>query len=281
MRAVVPLLALLQPCVCRYAAVQQHESSRSATAVHTEWAVAFATEADDRRFWTSEWSAIEAELLELQAAAGSVDRKPKNAAFMQFTNSSQADAAPKRHSPLAGIKLNLNPKSAADLVPALAMLKGLYEDGKQRIAQLNAKEQDYKQHHTEKEAEHKARTAHIASQNGTVSEEFMANETRDENRLWSYWERVRERQHRQFHTSLKIQHATLEKVKKMMDMYEKTIAGKEDSKQVTKDLAKVSGVVMPEVVLLQGAWSDAAAFCSEALKELRAAGTELSDTVDA
>eukprot|EP00969_Alexandrium_andersonii_P356754 15447248-Alexandrium_andersonii.AAC.1 len=131
-----------------------------------------AAEANDRSFWASERSAIEAELLQLQEVAGTAEQKPKNAAFMQFSNSSKASDSPRRHSPLTGLKLNLNPKSKADLVPALAMLKGLYEDGKQRIAQLNAREKEYKERYADKEKEHAARMAHIASQNGTVSEEI-------------------------------------------------------------------------------------------------------------
>merc|ERR1719252_201227 len=156
--------------------------------------------------------------------------------------------AEKRHSPLAGLKLNLNPKSVADLVPALAMLKGLYEDGKDRIAKLNAREKKYKQQFADKEAEHNRRMARIESRfkNHTLSAEFRTNETRDENRLWNYWDRVRERQHKQYHTALKIQHATLEKVKKMIDMYEKTIAGKTD--EAKKELRKVAP---PEIVFLQ------------------------------
>merc|ERR550539_282875 len=51
----------------------------------------------------------------------------------------------RRSSPLAGLKLNLNPKSPADLAPALSMLKSLYEDGKERISQLNAREKQLKQ----------------------------------------------------------------------------------------------------------------------------------------
>eukprot|EP00413_Alexandrium_margalefii_P025887 CAMPEP_0204564878 /NCGR_PEP_ID=MMETSP0661-20131031/35144_1 /ASSEMBLY_ACC=CAM_ASM_000606 /TAXON_ID=109239 /ORGANISM="Alexandrium margalefi, Strain AMGDE01CS-322" /LENGTH=287 /DNA_ID=CAMNT_0051572569 /DNA_START=40 /DNA_END=903 /DNA_ORIENTATION=- len=274
-QSLLTLLAAVPQGGCEYAAVRQHAAHRAAASLTAQWAAAAEAEADDRRFWTSEWSAMEAELLQIQDAAESAERKPKNAAFMQLNNGSQADAPARKHSPLTEVKINLNPKSAADLVPALAMLKGLYEDGKQRIAQLNAREQQYKQHFAEKQAEHDARIAHIAAQNGTVSDEFRANETRDENRLFSYWQRVRERQHHQFHTSLKIQHATLEKVKKMIDMYDKAIAGKEEGAQAQKDLARISGGAMPEVVLLQGAWRETAAFCAEALKEIKAAGEEL------
>lgn len=179
----------------------------------------------------------------------------------------------RRASPLNGIKINLNPKSVADLAPALAMLKGLYEDGKERIAELNAREKQSKQRFDAKQAEHIARLKTIEERfkNHTISAEFRMNETRDENRMYSYWERVRERQHRQFHTSLKIQHGTMEKEKLMIDAYEKTMAGTANRAQVSKELAKVAGV--PEVVLVQVAWRSAAAFFRGALAEVRAART--------
>merc|ERR1719476_1220806 len=144
------------------------------------------------------------------------------------------------------------------------MLKGLYEDGKERIGKLNAREKDSKQKFEAKKAQHDARIAAIAARlkNGSLSKEFATNETRDENRLWTYWQHVRERQHRQYHTSLKIQHGTLQKEKQMIDMYEKTIAGKESKKQLAKEFAKVAGpAVAPEVVFFQETRKSVAEFC--------------------
>jgi len=92
--------------------------------------------------------------------------------------------------------------------------------------------------------------------------------------MFNYWQRVRERQHRQFHTSLKIQHATMEKEKMMIDAYEKTIAGTASKAQITKEIAKVAGGVVPEVVLVQVAWRTAVPFFREALAEVRAAKAE-------
>merc|ERR1712151_269943 len=174
------------------------------------------------------------------------------------------------HSPIKG--LNLNPKSVADLAPALAMLKGLYEDGKERIGKLNAREKKSKQRYEEKRIQHEQHLARIAArvQNGTLSKEFGTNETKDEDRLWTYWEHVRERQHRQYHTSLKIQHGTLTKEKQMIDMYEKTIAGKESKKQLAKEFSKVAGGgAAPEVVLLQDTRQAVVQFCSLELAEVR------------
>eukprot|EP00429_Kryptoperidinium_foliaceum_P066018 CAMPEP_0176059298 /NCGR_PEP_ID=MMETSP0120_2-20121206/29551_1 /TAXON_ID=160619 /ORGANISM="Kryptoperidinium foliaceum, Strain CCMP 1326" /LENGTH=279 /DNA_ID=CAMNT_0017392835 /DNA_START=102 /DNA_END=941 /DNA_ORIENTATION=- len=233
----------------------------SASALSGEWRGCMEAEAEDERFWASEWSELEAELLQIEVAAN-------------ITAAAAVGKAPehKEHarSPLAGLKLNLEPKSPADLVPALAMLKGLYEDGKERISKLNVREKESKRKFEEKQVAHAKRMQEIEDnfKNHKLSAEFRTNETHDENRFWSYWERVRERQHRQFHTSLKIQHGTLEKVKQMIDMYEKTIAGKADKVQVAKQLGMVGGG-MPEVVFLQAASRALASYCHEALLEVR------------
>lgn len=211
-------------------------------------------EVEDARFWTSEWAAIEDELLKLSSVA-----------------SAQNMEAPTGNSTRALLKsVNLNPKSVADLVPALAMLRGLYEDGKERITKLNAREQDSKEKFATKEKEHNSRLDRIEARfkNHTLSAEFRANETRDETRLWKYWERVRERQHKQYRTGLKIQHATMEKVKKMIDMYEKTMSGKGDAADVQKQLKKIAP---PEIVFLQETQRSVARFCQAALVELNEA----------
>lgn len=256
-------------------------------------------EADDRRFWTAALAAQEAELLQLQAVAEQNVSTPRVAAkFTSATNTSIATSVvsnksalvtqEKPHhdhhkSPLAGVKLNLNPKSAADLIPALAMLKAMYEDGKERIGQLNVREKKLKDKYAEKEAAHKDKLVSIAAnfKNGKLNQEFYTNETRDENRMWKYWEGCRARQHKQFHTSLKIQHATMSKEKTMVDMYEKTISGKADGKQIEKELVKASGGGMPEIVLFQAAWRDTANYCHGALDELRTASSEFLHARDA
>jgi len=191
------LAAIVAPCEAVIRLKSTGKSKMAAAVQELERVVV-----EDARFWTSEWAAIEDELLKLSSVA-----------------SAQNTEAPTGNSTRALLKsINLNPKSVADLVPALAMLKGLYEDGKERITKLNAREQDSKEKFATKEKEHNSRLDRIESRfkNHTLSAEFRTNETRDEARLWKYWERVRERQHRQFHTSLKIQHATISKVKNMM-----------------------------------------------------------------
>merc|ERR1719359_1602673 len=161
-------------------------------------------------------------------------------------------------------------KSAAMLVPMLGMLKGLYQDAKDRISQQNAREEKSKKWFAGKEAEHKAKLAKIEGRfkNGTLSEEFHTNETRDETRYFNYWSRCRERQHRQFHTNLKIQHAMMMKTKKMIEVYEKALSSKpSDQAQAKKELSQAGG--MPEIVFLQDVQRTVGRFCHDSLAEVR------------
>jgi len=277
-------LLLLSALVSSAVGIRRAAEKQADWTVRAQWAALLQAEAEDNRFWAAEWSDLETELLQL-VQVGNVSNashqaklsEPHTAGAKPHVKAAAGKAAAtRRKSPLSGVKVNLNPKSVADLVPALAMLKGLYEDGKERISQLNTREKQSKARFEAKKADHDARISTIEARfkNHTLSLEFRTNETRDENRMFNYWSRVRERQHRQFHTSLKIQHATMEKEKMMIDAYEKTIAGTATKAQVTKEIAKVSGGVVPEVVLVQVAWRSAAPFFREALAEVRAAKAE-------
>jgi len=248
-----------------------------------QWSALLQAETEDGRFWAAEWADLETELLQL-VQVGNVTNATHQAKLSEshgngaklHANAANGKSDARRKSPLAGVNVNLNPKSVADLVPALAMLKGLYEDGKDRIVHLNAREKQSKFRFDAKKADHESRINEIEARfkNHTLPLEYHTNETRDENRMFNYWQRVRERQHRQFHTSLKIQHATMEKEKMTIDAYEKTIAGTASKAQVTKEIAKVAGGVVPEVVLVQVAWKSAVPFFREALAEVRAAKAE-------
>jgi len=175
-------------------------------------------------------------------------------------------------------------KGKMALAPMLAMLKGLYEDSKDRIAQQNVREEKSKKWFTEKEAEHKAKLAKIEGKfaNHTLSEEFRTNETRDEARYFNYWQRCRERQHRQFHTNLKIQHAMMNKVKTMVNMYDKALSSKpSDQVQAKKQLSQMTG--MPEIVFLQN-FDDVKRqvfdFCRDSLDEVEKERNELHKDSD-
>merc|ERR1719421_2026758 len=146
---------------------------------------------------------------------------------------------------------SLKLKGKAALAPMLAMLKGLYDDSKSRIAQQNTREEKSKKWFAAKEAEHKAKMDSIEGKfkNHTLSEEFRTNETRDENRYFTYWSRCRERQHRQFHTNLKIQHAMMMKTKKMIDTYENVLSS--NPKQEAQVKKQLQANAVPEIVFLQ------------------------------
>lgn len=250
-----------------------------------EWSACRRAESEDRSFWGAQLDSQEKELLQVQAAAVVMRRSANasaNASASGLANASQPPKSRKHSpSPLAGLNISLNPKTPADLLPTLAMLKALYAEGKERISKLNEREKLSKQQFESKEKEHNARLARIEEKvtGHKLSAAFAANETHDENRLWSYWQRVRERQHRQFHTSLKIQHGTMEREKQMIDMYEKTIAGTADKESVASELSKVAGgSAAPEVVFAQGAaLLQASAYCTQALAEVRVARRELRE----
>lgn len=263
-------------------------------------ASAYEMESEDRKFLSLQLEETEAELVKLQeyvetwtnrgAFAGlqisgtPVEKKADPEKGINKTESvteahqtkmvatASVDSA-KLAAALGGVGGNL--KGAAALAPMLAMLKGMYDDSKNRISQVNAREEKSKKWFADKEAEHAKRMADIDShfKSHKLSEELHTNETRDETRYFNYWSRVRERQHRQFHTNLKIQHAMMAKAKKMVEMYENTLSGKaSDQEKVKKQLGQ-SG--MPEIVFLQDAQHTIVQFCKETLAELRGAHTEM------
>lgn len=225
------------------------------------WELYTTSEAEDRAFWSDQFAATESSLLALERAVNA----SAQAAAPAAKHERKPDAVSQALAHMGGA--SLSPKNVQDLIPALAMLKGLYEDSKERIATANEREKKSKAHYEAKDTEHKARITKIEARfhNHTLSQEFRANETRDENRLFSYWKGVRERQHRGFHTNLKIQHGMMQKVKTMIDMYEKTISGGKGADQVKKELQQQ---VAPEVVLLQEQ-KEIVRFCRSALAEVR------------
>merc|ERR1719453_1481593 len=94
----------------------------------------------------------------------------------------------------------------AMLKPMLAMLKGLYQDQKQRIGDLNKKEEQSKKRYADQKAKFDQKIASIKDEvaHHKFSAEFGANQTRDYTHQFKYWEGVRQRDHKQFHNALKI-----------------------------------------------------------------------------
>jgi hypothetical protein len=147
------------------------------------------------------------------------------------------------HSYPAPPELNFKPmKAKSDLLPALAMLKGLYEDGKDRIGHLNSREEESKKRFADQQKHHEEKLATIETKfkSKHLSKEFYDDELKSENRFFSYWTRVRTRQHRQFLSAVKIQHGTMKRTSTMIDLYEKAIAGKAPDAEIQQKLSQVS-----------------------------------------
>lgn len=272
-----------------------------------EWAVLAEAESEDRSFLLGQLDETENELVKLQDSLEVAGRTTGGLVGLQISASPEVKPAAKapETKPVAKVapvavkkeaakpaKNEMDPekmmasvsvaglklKGAMALAPMLAMLKGLYQDSKDRIAQQNGREEKSKKWFATKEAEHKEKLDKIEGKfkNGTLSQEFRTNETRDETRYFTYWSRCRERQHRQFHTNLKIQHAMMMKTKKMVDMYEKALSPKaEDQAQAKKALSGATG--MPEIVFLQEVQRTVGSFCRDSLAEVRKERVELQE----
>eukprot|EP00930_Biecheleria_cincta_P093110 TRINITY_DN8326_c0_g1_i2.p1 TRINITY_DN8326_c0_g1~~TRINITY_DN8326_c0_g1_i2.p1 ORF type:complete len:236 (-),score=79.90 TRINITY_DN8326_c0_g1_i2:70-777(-) len=147
---------------------------------------------------------------------------------------------PAHHYP-APPELNFKPmKTKTDLLPALAMLKGLYEDGKDRIGKLNSREEESKTRFADQQKHHDEKLATIEGKfkSKHLSKAFHDDELKDEKRIFSYWTRVRARQHRQFLSAVKIQHGTMKRVSTMIDLYEKALAGKTPDAEIRQQLSQ-------------------------------------------
>jgi len=242
-------------------------------------------ESEDRQFLISQLDATEKDLLKLEELVEPQKNATKAEASKEVAKKAPPAPVAKADKKPAAVpedpaqlmaSLKLKTKGLmgkAALAPMLAMLKGMYEESKERIAQQNVREEKSKKWFATKEAEHKAKLAKIEGKfkNGTLSQEFRTNETRDETRYFDYWSRCRERQHRQFHTNLKIQHAMMMKTKKMIDVYDKALSSKPSDQAAAKqEMRQVAGG-MPEVVLLQQTQQ----FVRESLEEVRKEKAEM------
>jgi hypothetical protein len=292
MRWSCAILALACSALCSEGTVLKLQEASSALSLEEsgEWAELSQAEAEDRRFLLTQLDETEDELVKLQhfleSAGTAALKKTGFLAGLQISATPPANSVAKS-APVAKAvaakpvaKMPAMPKmpkmklqGAAALAPMLAMMKSLYDDSKERISQQNKREAKSKAWFATKEAEHKAKLAQIEGKfkNHTLSEEFRTNETRDENRYFNYWSRCRERQHRQFHTNLKIQHGMMMKAKKMIGVYEKALSSKPaDKKQAAKEVRQMTG--MPDIMFLQKA---VGGFCQESLDEVRKERSEL------
>jgi hypothetical protein len=152
----------------------------------------------------------------------------------------------------------------AMLAPALGMLHGLYDDQKGRISALNKREQKSKDRFEEQKKKHEEKLASLKDKldHHKISKEFFDNSTKDEDRLFKYWDSCRTRAHHQFHTQLKLTHGLMEKEKGMIGAYDKALADPAPTKEGLKAFNKVAGQAQPEIVLMQD--SDVE-FCASSL----------------
>lgn len=262
----------------------------------------------DQQYWASQFGQLQTEMFRLQKAAGvtvtadlqmgsqSVNNKtvgsnttgaaakpaqvkPHNVSEAAKLPSGAIDKAAEAFEKTAAGLASLPPMpSMADakaaqgkvmLVPMLEMLKGMYADQKHRIAELNKHEEEAKKRFEKQKAEYEARIAKIKN-NTLLSAGTAKNATEQATKFFKYWERSRERGHRQFHNALKITHSSMQKEKEMIAAYEKAIGGavpsQKDQAQL-KELKQSLPEQAPEVVLAQQR-KIVAAFCQETLKEL-------------
>jgi hypothetical protein len=259
-----------------------------------------ASETEDQNFLTLQWHALENELLTLQKSL-TEEEIHRNGGFLQLRSSpvAKANGEPKNATNV-GSKSNRDPKKQAAkieapdsappapetdrlasteammkgltgqamLAPMLGMLKGMYDDQKKRIGDLNKREQKSKDRFAKQQSDFDAKINDIKLRHDKhkLSDEFFKNETRDYTRQFKYWQGVRERNHRQFHNALKITHGMMQREKDMISKYEAAMSMNMPEDKKTPAASKP--VEAPEVVFVQQRKA-AVAFIQEALIEVR------------
>merc|ERR1719321_972871 len=148
------------------------------------------------------------------------------------------------------------------------MLKGMYQEQKKRIGELNRKEEISKKRFVKQEAQYKERVKELEDKVKLhkFDSEFAKNGTAEYKRQYTYWQHVRERNHRQYHNTLKITHGIMQREKDMISQYEKALAMRDTSASGSEAPAKATQA--PEVVLEQQR-VEFRKFCREALVEIR------------
>jgi len=159
--------------------------------------------AKDRVFWGEMTAGTELELQQLAKVAGSSRKKGAKLAGLQLVGSHEA------------------PSDSATMASEAELLNGFYEDSKKRIVQLNQHEAVSKQRYLEHQATDRARVSEIESEfRGKHADSALKAHLEDEEGFFKkYWERVRARNHKQFHTCLKIQHGLMDRLGSMREAY--------------------------------------------------------------
>lgn len=127
----------------------------------------------------------------------------------------------------------------AQMPAMLGLMKGMYANWKDKISMANKKEQDQKK-------SFEAEIARLEEKKRGYKGDVNATKMYDN--MENYWKKQRNLAHRQYHTSLKLMHAGMEKMKVMIGAMGDAVAGKKPTK---KEMAKVEQMMPPEVVFLQ------------------------------
>merc|ERR1719453_756696 len=157
----------------------------------------------------------------------------------------------------------------------LSLLNGLYQDSKKRITELNLREEKSRAAYAAKESEHKDRIARIMAdfkgKKNAVEDQLVDQE----NYFMNYWGRVRERNKRQFHTYLKIEHAIMDKDKALSAQYMKSMSGQDAKAPDLSQLQTALDSSAPSkseigfgFSLLQGVRKDVTNFVDKAMDEI-------------
>lgn len=227
--------------------------------------------AQDQQFWGKMFNATESELKQFEEAVGGPGHAMRTVVGLQLV------AGQAKH-------LDVAPAATA-LDPMVALLNGLYEDSKKRIVELSQREEKSKQSFADRVKTHNTHLASIEAEfrghqhvpaalraNDTALKEHLLDE---ENYFMKYWGRVRERNRKQFHTFLKIQHGLMDRLKAMSS---------ECQNAASQQASRGTRVVAPEVAALlqhrqrsKDLAIDALSFAHEALGELEIQRRELAE----
>lgn len=219
----------------------------------------------DQQFWSEMAFGTELELHRLARLIGFEHKLGSNLAVIQLADSVGTYSV--------GAPLG----ASAELEPMAEMLDSLYEESKKRIVKINQQESQSKQRFLDHQNSDKKRMAEIEgefkSRHGQhMTAALQANDTAlknhledEENFFMKYWGRVRERNHKQYHTFLKIQHGLMDRLKSMREAYQNT---------ATPQVTQSADSAQPEVAA--AALIQHQSFVQEALEEVKSLHDELS-----
>jgi len=218
----------------------------------------------EEEFWTMQWQTLESEAFKLERSL-----TPHVSAFLQ-TSKQPAHSQAVLDSIKGQVK-GLMGKAA--LAPMLSMLKGMYADQKKRIGTLNKQEKESKARFDKQQKEYQERVKYLEDKAKAhkLDAEFVKNGTAEYKRQFTYWQHVRERNHRQYHNTLKITHGMMEREKNMISQYEKALAMPDPAASASKAPAKAAKPEEAPEVVLEQQRVEFKKFCRDSLVEIHSA----------